>query len=261
VWACGQCGLYWVPNVTDDELVRFYVGSYFRGGHEFGYIDYTRSEQIHRLNARSLLREVASFLPKPGVLSGQNLCDVGCAYGFLVDEASRAGMRAEGVDYSAETCDYARTTLGCRVFHGALKDAGYPANHFDVVTVIGSIEHFADPVGTVAEIQRICKPGGLMVITTVDTRAFFGVFRFKPPEHLFYFSRSNLPLLVRKMGFDVVKLTGYMARHNLGEALGLLSKALFGPRLPIEDFIRRSPLGSAWLKLPNNEMLLIARRR
>jgi 2-polyprenyl-3-methyl-5-hydroxy-6-metoxy-1,4-benzoquinol methylase len=261
VWACGQCGLYWVPNATEDELVSFYEESYFRGGHEFGYIDYARSEHIHRLNARHLLREVASFLPTPGVLAGLSLCDVGCAYGFLVHEASRAGMRAEGVDYSAETCDYARTALGCRVFHGALKDVGYPSNHFDVVTIIGSIEHLSDPIGTVAEIERVCKPGGLMVITTVDTQAFFGIFRFKPPEHLFYFSRSNLPLLVRKMGFDVVKLRGHKAHHNLGEALGLLSKAVFGPRLPIEAFIRRSPLKFARLKLPNNEMLLIARKR
>src|SRR3989442_1894395 len=98
VWECGQCGLYWVPNATEEELVSLDGESYFRGGHEFGYIDYARSERIHRLNARYLLREVAAFLPKPGVLAGLSLCDVGSAYGFLIDEASCAGMRAEGVD-------------------------------------------------------------------------------------------------------------------------------------------------------------------
>jgi 2-polyprenyl-3-methyl-5-hydroxy-6-metoxy-1,4-benzoquinol methylase len=260
VCVCEQCGLYWVSNVTEAELISFYEESYFRGDQEFGYIDYTRSEPIHRLNAHHLLREAAAFLPTPGALAGLSLCDVGCAYGFLVDEATRAGMRAEGVDYSAQTCEYARKTLGCRVFHGALKDAGFPASSFDVVTIIGSIEHLSDPVGTVAEIARICKPGGLMVITTIDTKAFFGIFRFKPPEHLFYFSRANLSLLVQKQGFEVVKLTGHRAYHNIGEALGLFSKAVFGPRVPIERLIRRSPLKSARLKLPNNEMLLIARK-
>jgi hypothetical protein len=87
-----------------------------------------------------------------------------------------------------------------------------------------------------------------------------GIFRFKPPEHLYYFSRDNLSLLLKSKGFTVELLIGYTAYHVFGEALGLLCKALFGRWFDTDRVVGRFPFRHALIKVPNNEMLVVARK-
>jgi 2-polyprenyl-3-methyl-5-hydroxy-6-metoxy-1,4-benzoquinol methylase len=259
VWRCEACGLFWVPGVSDAELEAFYDQHYFQGSQEFGYANYVETEGTQRTNARRLLGVIARH-SRAGPETIRML-DVGCAYGFLVDEACKAGVRAEGVDYSVDACRHARSVLGRNVMQGTLHAADFPSGQFDAVTSVGSIEHLNDPVAMVEEVARITKPGGLFLVTTLDTKAVIRIFRFKPPEHLFYFSRHNLSLLLNDNGFTVEHVEAYWANHALGEALGLLSRALLGSRINLQGLIERMPWGNVSLKLPNNEMLMVARRR
>lgn len=260
IWECNECGLYWTPGIDDQELAGFYEERYFQGSQEYGYANYVESEGVQRRNARRLIQSIADHTPREDGLSRTKLLDVGCAHGFLVDEACRAGFQAEGVDCSVEGVRYATETLGRKVFLGTVNDAAYPDNHFDVVTSIGSIEHLNDPVRFVKEAARITRRGALFVITTLDTKFLMGLFRFKPPEHIYYFSRHNLPILLGAHGFAVEQLEAYRASHALGEVLGLVTKLVFGSRVNLEPLIQRSPLKNLCLDLPNNEMLLIARK-
>jgi 2-polyprenyl-3-methyl-5-hydroxy-6-metoxy-1,4-benzoquinol methylase len=260
VLECRTCGLFWVPGVGDDELTAFYGAGYFHGSQEFGYNNYLGTEKVQRLNAARLVRTIAGHARSESGLAGSKLLDIGCAYGFLIDEACKAGIAAEGIDFSEEACRYARTILGRKAVHGTLHEANFPSGHFDIVVSIGSIEHLTDPVRTVDEVARITRPGGLFVVVTLDTKSLIRVFRFKPPEHLFYFSRHNLPLLLKSKGFVVETLKAYKAYHAVGETIGLLLKALLGPQLKIEPLIERLPCKSAHLQLTNNEMMIVARR-
>jgi 2-polyprenyl-3-methyl-5-hydroxy-6-metoxy-1,4-benzoquinol methylase len=253
--------LFWVPGVGDGELADFYGGDYFSGSQDFGYGDYLKTEKIQRLNAVNLLGMIAKHFRPNGNLVKAKLLDVGCAYGFLVDEACKAGADAEGVDYSESASRYAQTVLGRKVTLGDLHAINFPSGHFDAVTSVGSIEHLNDPVAMVEEIARITKPGGLFVVTTINTKSLIRIFRFKPPEHLFYFSDRNLALLLESKGFVVDSVKAYWASHALGEAIGLFSKALLGPRVNIAPLIKRMPWRLTSATLPNNEMLLVARRR
>ena len=221
----------------------------------------SKRSRFQRLNARRLLVAIAKHSFVDGGLAKTKLLDLGCAYGFLVDEACKAGADAGGVDYSMDACRYAQSVLGRRVTQGTLHAANFPASHFDAVTSVGSIEHLNNPVAVVEEVARITKPGGLFVVTTLDTKSLIRIFRFKPPEHLFYFSHYNLSLLLNSNGFTVESLKAYRASHALGEALGLLSTALLGPRINIQPLIERLPWKNMTLELPNNEMLIVARRQ
>jgi SAM-dependent methyltransferase len=259
IWRCGDCGLFWVPGVSDAELQGFYESEYFVGSHQYGYADYVATEHILRGNARSLLK----FIRRRGRVSGEavRLVDVGSAHGFLVDEACKAGFDASGVDCSEEAVRYAQNVLGRKVTLGSLPQAGFPAASFDVVTSIGSIEHFNDPIAIVEEAARICKKGGLFVVTTLDTAFLTGIFRFKPPEHLYYFSRRNLSMLLDARGFEVEIASVYYARHAVGEIVGLAAKLLLGSIINLDPALAKLPLRNLSIALPNNEMLVVARRR
>jgi 2-polyprenyl-3-methyl-5-hydroxy-6-metoxy-1,4-benzoquinol methylase len=258
---CQDCSLFWVPGVTDAELSGFYEREYFTGSHNHGYADYLKGEHIHRLNARRILKTALEYLRPKIDVANVKLLDVGCAYGFLVDEACKASFEGEGVDFSVDGSRYAVDTLGLEVHLGSVDSAHYSSEYFDVVTSIGSIEHLSDPIGFVKEAARISKKGGLFIITTIDTKRLAGLFRFKPPEHLYYFSRTNLPILLDANGFNVEKLEGYKSTHALNEALGLLLKAIFGDRIDLDLLLKKLPLKNIFLTMPNNEMLVVARKR
>ena len=92
------------------------------------------------------------------------------------------------------------------MFQGELADAGLPDAGFDLVTVRHVIEHIADPASFVAEIVRVLKPGGMLVIKTPNAEAlgrrWFGVdwYANDVPRHLILFSPANLRLLAEKQG-------------------------------------------------------------
>lgn len=260
VWRCRNCDLYWVPDVSDEVIAEFYSGQYFRGDHDTGYGDYLSTEKAQRLSARLLLDTIRTRSHRRSAATTK-LIDVGCAHGFLVDEAVKAGFDAEGIDVSEEAGAYARNKLGLRIAHGTLHSAGVPSDTFDVATSIGSIEHLNNPIAVATEIHRVLKPGGLLVITTVDTGSRVG-FRLKPPEHLFYFSRANIGHMLEGIGFDVDLARSYSPYHIVGETLGLITIGVLGKRAnPIARLLKVLPGSRLCLRFPVNEMLVVARKR
>jgi SAM-dependent methyltransferase len=234
-------------------LQAFYEERYFRGGREYGYSDYLAGEKNHRRNAQCILGLLAEQTNRRG-----RLLDVGCAHGFFVDEANKAGWESEGVECSEEGHQYASHKLGVKVFKGDLAGAGFPAEHFDVVSIIGTIEHLTNPLEFLEEASRVLKRGGRLIITTVDTEGPLPLFRFKPPEHLYYFSGRNLSKALGLKGFRVERKAFYWVQYSLEEFLGLALVLLFGPRFPTQSLLKWLPGLERSLKLPTNEMLIVA---
>jgi 2-polyprenyl-3-methyl-5-hydroxy-6-metoxy-1,4-benzoquinol methylase len=159
----------------------------------------------------------------PGT-GAKRLLDVGCAAGFLLDELRRRGWDVCGVELSTDLCHYARSQLGLDVFCGELSDAPWLPASFDVVTVIGTIEHVLDPDGLVAAACRLLVPGGLLVILTENLEnpiarywpsAWNG---FMPPEHLYHFTPASLGQLLARHGATVAEV--FPLRSQLRAALG-----------------------------------------
>ncbi len=81
-----------------------------------------------------------------------------------------AGARTDGVDIDAEAVDYAARQHGCDgacSFHAAdACDTPLSSNAYDLAASFETIEHVQDATGLVAELRRILKPGGRLVIST-----------------------------------------------------------------------------------------------
>lgn len=178
-------------------------------------------------------------------VSRGRLLEVGCASGEFLRLAARAGFEAEGVEPEPHTSAQARETHGLNVFTGTLTEASYPSDSFDAVVLFHVLEHLDSPRQTVAEINRILRPGGVLAIETpsIDTiwfRLLRARWRQFIPDHYFFFTPHTLGQLLEETGFRAleVKKAGKpmsvrlfldrIRRFNspLGKTLSRLARAL-----------------------------------
>ena len=252
-WKCRNCSLIWVPNVKDEVIEKFYSNNYFKNPDgDLGYLNYVEDEYSLRMNFRLIL----SKLPPPG--ENNKLLDIGCAYGFFLDEARKMGWDTTGIEIYEEGINYSAKILHLNVIQETIMQADFPDQSFDCVVIIGSIEHFQDPIAVIKKVSRILKPGGGLIITTINTKGLIRLFSIKPPEHLYYFSAYNLSLLLRLNNFEFIKCAPYWCYYQLNEALCRAYRLIFKSSKRIEQFLEKIPFLNVHLRVPTNEMLVIS---
>ncbi len=81
---------------------------------------------------------------------------------------------------------------------------GFPEGSFDLVLSSFTVEHFADPAGAMANLRRWIRPGGTLVITTVNRRHPFVAAYLGLPDG----PRRRLQPLVKATAADAHPLVG-----------------------------------------------------
>jgi ubiquinone/menaquinone biosynthesis C-methylase UbiE len=156
----------------------------------------------------SLLDRLVIEKLRPNIAS-LSILDVGCATGRLLSALANAGAtRLSGVDLAPKILDVARRKLvGQRVkadLHEADAEEAlpWPAESFDVVTLIGVLHHFYRPLAALREIHRTLRASGRLLV--IDPCFFFPVrhilnacFRVAPHagDYRFYSWREATRLL------------------------------------------------------------------
>ncbi len=106
-------------------------------------------------------------------LAGLSLLDIGCGAGILCEPLARLGAAVTGADPSAENISAAQhhaALSGVAVdYRNASADALAEAGEmFDVVLAMEVVEHVADVGLFVRLAAALVKPGGLMVVATLN---------------------------------------------------------------------------------------------
>jgi demethylmenaquinone methyltransferase/2-methoxy-6-polyprenyl-1,4-benzoquinol methylase len=133
--------------------------------------------------------------------AGGSALDVACGTGDLAIElAKRVGAEGEviGSDFAREMLERARVKApDLRWEWGNALDLPYASNRFDAATVGFGARNFSDLERGLAEMARVVKPGGRVVVLEITTP-------HKPPLSTFYslwFDRI-VPLIGRVTGED-----------------------------------------------------------
>lgn len=108
------------------------------------------------------LRRLAASV---NVQPGQSLLDVACGTGAWLLAARLAGMKVAGIDISTKAVEAARGTvpdgdLRC----GVAEKLPWEDKTFDVVTCLGSLEHFVDKSRALLEMVRVAKSDAQILI-------------------------------------------------------------------------------------------------
>jgi len=152
-----------VGNVDPAEL-----GKFDRLAHRWWDPD-GESRPLHDLNP-ARLGYIAAHRP----LAGIDALDVGCGGGLLSEAMAAAGARVTAIDLAPDLLDVARMHLlesGLEVDYresAAETLAETMPGHFDLVTCMEMLEHVPDPAAIIAACATLLKPGGTLVLSTLN---------------------------------------------------------------------------------------------
>jgi len=143
--------------------------------------------------------------------------DVGCGDGFFTSQIlQRFNLKnVYGLDISSKAVDLARLKHPEINFQqSALNHIPEETNSIDSITMIEVIEHLVDIEGTLKELFRVMKPGGILLIATTDFNwlkqviiaiFFFEKYFYPTNPHIRFFKKSTLADILSKNGFSIIK--------------------------------------------------------
>ena len=112
------------------------------------------------------------------LLDGLNCLDIGCGGGILSEKLRRLGANVTGIDASKSSIDIAKEhakksrleiNYKCITTSELLEIKEEKAlNKFDLVIASEVIEHVYDRRIFLSDISNLCRPGGLVIFTTIN---------------------------------------------------------------------------------------------
>ena len=248
ILGCASCGsAFWQPDAAFD-VAGIYDAGYFAGSdHASGYDDYASLEVSLRHNFVRRLRALGA--PRKGA----RLLDLGAAYGFAVDEARTLGWCAVGLEVSPAAARRASEALRAAVVAvGDAQHVPFADDCFDVVTLWDVLEHLPEPHAAMAELARVLRPGGRLVLTTGDVGSLAARVSsvhwhlYTLPEHVVFYSREGLRRLLTAHGLRVERIRAEASRYPLGYLFERLRKTLLGQVGTGERSRARNTAASSW---------------
>jgi SAM-dependent methyltransferase len=170
----------------------------------------------------------------------------------VLHRLARAGYEPHGIDLDEKSIAVARgkfhlANVGVSTLDAFEDTCRTSGERFDLVTFFEVLEHQDAPLDFLAQVRRLCRPGGVVAGSVPNRDRFLARFDRKlsdgdlPPHHFLWFSREPLVRMLERAGFTHidVTLTGALSYRQIVAKLA----ELFGRRLRRVAWLR-------WLVLP-----------
>jgi len=146
--------------------------------------------------------------------SFNKLLDVGCGTGNLLSFiSSKYDTQIAGIDLSPNMLEIARKKLGEKADLRVEDSENLPFDDstFDIVTCTDSFHHYPHPENVLAEMRRVLKPGGTVVIADpwapTPFRQFVNIsMRFSKGGEVKLYGETEIRKLLKNAGFKAIEL-------------------------------------------------------
>jgi SAM-dependent methyltransferase len=152
---------FWQEHACGDAQVGG-LHERFRGDYEKFFTDYDRFRYQNERHLPACLETLN--------VAGKKVLEIGLGEGSDSERLIRLGARWSGVDLTAESVSRVRTRLSLRELpyeqlrQGSVLDLPFADSSFDMVFSHGVLHHVPEIKAAEAEIYRVLRPGGELVI-------------------------------------------------------------------------------------------------
>jgi SAM-dependent methyltransferase len=244
VVVCNQCGAGFADGIPSQaELNRYYAErskyEYTQnGGMESNY-DFKRFEAI--------VDQIQPFLASRSAA----ILDIGCATGGLLASFKRRDyLNVLGIDPSPTCAAAARRLYGVEVVPLEVGELNSWHRRFDLILLVGVLEHLRDARAAVVAAARCLTPGGYLYCAQPDAEAFpechNAPFQQFSTEHVNFFSEASLNRLLAESGLTPTATWRWMVEWREGMTDSVVSglyragsRPAIGPDRVTEPALRR----------------------
>jgi SAM-dependent methyltransferase len=228
---CPGCGVAYVhPWPSETEIAAFFRDTYIATQEDVDVRFGTRQEGSHR--------GVAHFIQQRKTRG--RILDIGCAGGHFLEWFFPAtAWEKWGVEVSPRAAAAAREK-GIQVCQGDIHSSALPDGFFDVVTLLDTFYYLSQPRRELAEMRRILKPDGLLVLVLLEAGSHiwrYTGWRSKllggtntailDTQHLFFYDPRSVTFLLRECGFCVRDLCPWPTTRQVNLLRDTLFRAYF----------------------------------
>jgi SAM-dependent methyltransferase len=205
-------------------------------------------------------------LVAPHLRGRQRMLDIGCDMGFMLGAAKTDGFKElYGIEPVPAARCVAETIHGTTITDKFFEETDYPADYFDLITLIHVLDHLYDPRVVLRQALKNLRPAGLILAVVHDVRSLLGLllgerFPIFNLYHHYFFNKDTLAKLFHRQGYEVVKVVATRNCYSVG---------FFAQRLPglPSSFGQRAVRGLKALRLadipitiPVGNIGIVARR-
>lgn len=146
--------------------------------------------------------------------SGNNVLDVGCSSGILMEVLTDAGLSVTGIEPNKHAYEIAQKEFGKHVYNSYLSQVAERLHKkYDVVIYNHVVEHIPDPHAELSLIKKIMKSNGILVIGVPNADNIIFKVRKKfweplmPNEHVWHFTTMHMVKLLKDHHYQILNVS------------------------------------------------------
>lgn len=141
------------------------------------------------------------------------LLDVGCAYGLLVNEASKC-FESYGIDISHFAVKKSREFCKGNISRASAVNLPFKDDSFDVITLVDTLEHISNFNGCLRDVARTLKKDGILLLQLPNPLIWVrvcGKLGLDDQTHVNNFRLQKWKRIMLIHGFKIEKCFGFVS--------------------------------------------------
>jgi len=167
---------------------------------------YVENEVLFRRFARSMMGQIKDYKRSGAFL------DIGCAVGFLLDEARLLGFeKTVGVELNKDAAQIARAK-GHEVYTETIEAPEIGREAFDAISFNHVLEHIREFKPFLAKVRSLLKPDGIVYCGAPNYDSFMrrllgpSWYGWGMPDHVWHFDAQTFRAVMHEAGFSPMDL-------------------------------------------------------
>jgi len=242
---CQQVSTYPLP---DNKMIKKHYAQKFRAGN---YQLLRKYSEQYKTNIYAYFVKLLKnrYAQQNETLKNKKVLDIGCFTGEFLELMQQEGAKVYGLELQPEAVKIANKKLSGHVFQADVMSYNFPQKKYDIITLLGLVEHVTNPMQLIERCYKLLSKDGLIMIQTPNSSSFLARNMkkywpaYSPIEHIHLFSKKSLEYALYTAGFEQLSFQSHRKKLPVGYVYNMLNN--FGPEFhkilkPVESFINNS---------------------